>query len=754
MSRPSKPSEQDLKKLIKYQYAQVRKATNAEARADEIRKLKALVSEIDTSVKDMRFGSDDADASEFLLPILDTLFEENPLISKSYLSPAIPDRSLKNSEAIEQKSSIGLAMSSSEKTSQKISELLNAYQSPETLSQDNSFGFEVVGRNTTKTVTTNKKTSISVRENTREFVLTANRFAYNPVTHRRDKIRNPIELDDVELAVENPSEGSRTTKTFEASAFILHIGSLNGGHYTAYVKERDGWYLYNDSSRTGPVDEDALEAAKSSAYIIKYSEKSDEIDLTPNDQSASKNLGNTCWANSALALAGSFKSFDYCQKISLDGREQDLFRTITGSLAAETVKPKALTKPAVKHLTDANNQEDLVADFINCFDNFGFANFPFFSYYQNDGTEVSYYYDESSQTVDKGVSGGTEKTLSFEELKKEVKILATFVANISPEQPARNPLEQTFAAAKKPPATVAKSTDKTISSKQPAATKKRVSWAEPLASEPTIEKVAEKLLQQVNGNKKPEKPILKTPTKTPKKVSIKIVEETKKTAAPEKVSKYSLKSKEALYEKVGPTKSKALSALEAAAAKIKVLKAKIIPENLSEDLEKSLLEITAKAIESRAAKAQQIISKPNNQINALVLKENYQRHTRCDFNGVDFSAAFMNSFANCKFTGNCNFGNSTINKPKFANCVFDDSLNAKQAKEISKLDPQNLIGCKFGENFVKSLGGNAEQEAFKKSLGIKGKANSEGFYEVPKPNQILKPLTVFQLKVPTKSKSF
>jgi len=334
-------------------------------------------------------------------------------------------------------------------------------------------------------------------------------------------------------------------------------------------------------------------------------------------------------------------------------------------------------------------------------------------------------------------------------------MLATFVANISPEpQPALNPLEKTLAAAKKPP--VSKSTDKAPTLKQPAAAKKVVTWAKKLESfEPTIEKDAQKFLQQVNGHKKPEKPILKTPTKTPKKVSIKIVEETKKTAAPEKVSKYSLKSKEALYEKVGPTKSKAVSALEAAAVKIEVLKAnKIIPQNLSEDAKKSLLEITAKAIESRAAKAQQIISKPNNQINVVVLKENYQRHTRCDFNGVDFSAAFMNSFANCKFTGNCNFGNSTINKPKFVNCVFDNSLSPEQAKEISKLDPQNLIGCKFGENFVKSLGGNAEQEAFKKSLGIKGKANSEGFYEVPKPYQILKPLSVFQLKVPTQSKSF
>ena len=274
MSRPSKPSEQDLKKLIKYQYAQVIKAPNAEVRADEIRKLKALVSEIDTSVKDMRFGSQQADASEFLLPILDTLFEENPLISKSYLSPATPDRSLKNSQAIEQISSISLTMDFAKENPQRISDLLNVYQRPETLSPDNSFGFDVFGKNATKKVTTNKKTSISVRENTREFVLTANRFAYNPVTQRRDKIRNPIELDDVKLAVENPSEGSQTTKTFEASAFILHIGSLNGGHYTAYVKERGGWYLYNDSSRTGPVGEDALEAAKSSAYIIKYSEKS------------------------------------------------------------------------------------------------------------------------------------------------------------------------------------------------------------------------------------------------------------------------------------------------------------------------------------------------------------------------------------------------------------------------------------------------------------------------------------------------
>ena len=198
-----------------------------------------------------------------------------------------------------------------------------------------------------------------------------------------------------------------------------------------------------------------------------------------------------------------------------------------------------------------------------------------------------------------------------------------------------------------------------------------------------------------------------------------------------------------------------MSALGAAAEKIEILKTNgIIPQNISEDTRNSLLEITAKAIESRAAKTPKIISTPNSQINAEAFKENYQRHTRCDFKDANFKDAFMNSFANCKFSGNCNFANSTINKPKFVNCVFDGSLNAKQAKEISKLDPQNLIGCKFGENFVKSLGGNAEQEAFKKSLGIKEKANSEGFYEVPKPNQTSKPLSVFQLKASTQSKLF
>jgi hypothetical protein len=114
----------------------------------------------------------------------------------------------------------------------------------------------------------------------------------------------------------------------------------------------------------------------------------------------------------------------------------------------------------------------------------------------------------------------------------------------------------------------------------------------------------------------------------------------------------------------------------------------------------------------------------------------------------------MNSFANCKFSGTCKFNNADRNKNKFVNCVFDKSLAPEQAKEILKIDPKNLINCKFDKAFIENLGDSNKKKAFKESLGLNDKANSAGFYETPQPSKILKPLTAFQLKTPVQSRTF
>ena len=54
---------------------------------------------------------------------------------------------------------------------------------------------------------------------------------------------------------------------YELYAISNHYGSLGGGHYTAYAKNEDKWYSFNDSSVSG-VNADKVKG--SGAYILFY----------------------------------------------------------------------------------------------------------------------------------------------------------------------------------------------------------------------------------------------------------------------------------------------------------------------------------------------------------------------------------------------------------------------------------------------------------------------------------------------------
>lgn len=62
---------------------------------------------------------------------------------------------------------------------------------------------------------------------------------------------------------------------YNLKSFVLQQGSFSGGHYTAYVKDDNTWYHYDDSSVT-PVNINTLKQALSQAYILFY-EKSPMI---------------------------------------------------------------------------------------------------------------------------------------------------------------------------------------------------------------------------------------------------------------------------------------------------------------------------------------------------------------------------------------------------------------------------------------------------------------------------------------------
>lgn len=57
---------------------------------------------------------------------------------------------------------------------------------------------------------------------------------------------------------------------YELYAVSNHYGSLGGGHYTAYAKNEEKWYSFNDSSVSGVGAE---KVKGSGAYILFYRRK-------------------------------------------------------------------------------------------------------------------------------------------------------------------------------------------------------------------------------------------------------------------------------------------------------------------------------------------------------------------------------------------------------------------------------------------------------------------------------------------------
>jgi hypothetical protein len=67
-----------------------------------------------------------------------------------------------------------------------------------------------------------------------------------------------------------PIEGNRAE--YELDAFIVHHGaSANSGHYVSYIKEGADWFLADDA-HVRLVTAEELAMAKSSAYMIHYSQ--------------------------------------------------------------------------------------------------------------------------------------------------------------------------------------------------------------------------------------------------------------------------------------------------------------------------------------------------------------------------------------------------------------------------------------------------------------------------------------------------
>lgn len=81
---------------------------------------------------------------------------------------------------------------------------------------------------------------------------------------RQDRVKNPMSL---KISQEQTTDSK--DRYYTLVGFIWHTGSIDGGHYKAYVKQKGTWVCYNDSAVTKITDEEA-EAHAQEGYLFFY----------------------------------------------------------------------------------------------------------------------------------------------------------------------------------------------------------------------------------------------------------------------------------------------------------------------------------------------------------------------------------------------------------------------------------------------------------------------------------------------------
>jgi len=333
---------------VKLELSSVNDARTPQEKQKRIGILKDTLAKSNTIVAGLEYkagGRRQEDASEFLIPLFDELYDKSPLTEISRITLLEKSDEYKTKpEKSDPKKTIELEIGNGE----SMSVLLGNFQKEEAMNQSElpkyvkGSGIEGSDESGNDPLKSNKKLSLSIEKGATEIVVSAKRFKQDD-RGNRTKIHNAIKLDDIELPITGDNSGKKVK--FEPTAFVVHSGEFGGGHYLAYVKEKDekgnvSWYEYDDHkvrkisenkncipresvginvSKAMGLDPEKrvsfLELRKKQAYIVKYSTQNEreEIPLpqrSDDERVGAVNLGNTCWANAAVAFAGSFTSFE------------------------------------------------------------------------------------------------------------------------------------------------------------------------------------------------------------------------------------------------------------------------------------------------------------------------------------------------------------------------------------------------------------------------------------------------------------
>lgn len=100
------------------------------------------------------------------------------------------------------------------------------------------------------------------------FIIHLKRFSIDHIVKKNSmhvKYHSPIDVRP--YCTEQLSNDKRQSTRYSLFAVIQHIGTLNFGHYTAYIKMDDHWYKADDSWVTEVTEREAL---NQEAYILFY----------------------------------------------------------------------------------------------------------------------------------------------------------------------------------------------------------------------------------------------------------------------------------------------------------------------------------------------------------------------------------------------------------------------------------------------------------------------------------------------------
>ena len=119
-------------------------------------------------------------------------------------------------------------------------------------------------------------------------------------------LTNPIKLQNNEINI-RPSNNDDLTlfEKYDMFGCIVHIGTGSGGHYVAYLKVGDKWFLFDDHF-TRPINNFVVQLRNGNIKPILFFYKNRNIKSTPDLQVPPNiglsNLGNTCYLNALLQV--------------------------------------------------------------------------------------------------------------------------------------------------------------------------------------------------------------------------------------------------------------------------------------------------------------------------------------------------------------------------------------------------------------------------------------------------------------------